>query len=162
MEAEMNVYPLGQLLDFDIQGESRYHTKYEDYSMHNYGNVVFQKTKSKNMDKLWAHFHKNETYPKFYLGIAKSMAICKCPITGEEEWFNIERCLSTENPVVGEIVTVTLKVDEKNYTRDFIFTGWVKQPVHEWTMTKGTTLQLGQDFVNRLLPQDKRYLKIGR
>jgi hypothetical protein len=161
MEAEMNVYPLGQLLDFDIQGESRRHTKYEDYSMHNYGDVVFQKTTSKNMDKLWAHFHKNKNYPEFYRGIAKRMAICKCPDTGEEEWFNGERCLSVPDPVTDSTVTVTLKMKDKTYTKDFVFKGWVKFPVHEWAMGSGTTLQLSQSFVDGLLPVDKKYLKMN-
>lgn len=137
-----------------------HHTKYDDYSIDKYGDFVLRTTTSKNMDKLWAYFYKNDSYPEYYLGIAKKVAICKCLITGKEEWFNSKRCLSVENPIKGSTVTVKVHVKDKIYTRDFIFMGWVKTPVHEWSMRKGTTLQLEQKFVDGLLPQDKRYLKL--
>jgi hypothetical protein len=122
---------------------------------------ILRKVKiSKNMDKLWEYFYKHETYPEYYLGVAKNVAICKCPITGKEEWFNAGRCLSIENPVKGSIVTVQIPIQDKIYARDFIFVGWVKSQVHEWSMRKGGTLQLEQKFVDGLLAQDKRYLKI--
>jgi len=136
------------------------HAKYDDYSIHKYGDFVFRKSRSKNMDKLWAYFYKNETYPEYYLGLAKKIAICKCPITGKEEWFNADRCLCVENPIKDSSVTVKLHVKDKIYTREFIFMGWVKTPVHEWSMRKGSTLQLEQKFIDGLLPADKRYLKI--
>jgi hypothetical protein len=138
------------------------HIPYEDYAMHSYGELSFRQSTTKNMDILWARFNKNESFPEYYLGIAKRMAICKCPKTGEEEWHNGERCLSVENPEIGSTVTVTLKVKDKVYTRDFVFMGWLKIPVHEWQMTKGSTLQLTQNFVDGLCAQDKRYLKMNR
>ena len=137
-----------------------HNTKYEDYSMNNCGDFVFRKSRSKNMDKLWAYFYKNETYPEYYLGVAKKVGICKCLITGKEEWFNADRFLYNENPSKGSTVTLKVHVKDKIYTRDFIFIGWVKTPVHEWRMRKGDTLQLEQKFVDGLLPQDKRYLKL--
>jgi len=106
------------------------------------------------------HFYAKETRPEFYLGIAKKMAICKCPITGEQQWFNGDRCLSVENPEKGSIVTVTVNIKTRIYSRDFIFCGWAKDPIHEWRMTKGTTLQLEQSFIDGLRPEDRRYLKI--
>jgi len=122
---------------------------------------LFQKGTSKNMDKLCSYFYNNETYPEFYIGIAKRVAICKCPITGEEEWFNGERNLNVENPKTGEKITVEMQIKTRKYYRDFEFQGWVKEPVHEWRMKKGTVLMLHQKFIDELLPQDKRYLKMN-
>lgn len=156
--AEMNVYCVGEK-DFDI--DSSHHTKYEDYALHQYGDFVFQKSTSKNMDQLWAHFHSKQNYPEFYLGVAKKMAICKCPQTGLEEWYNRDRCLTVSKPVVGSTITVNYKVKNSVYCRDFVFMGWTKTQVHEWTMQKGSTLQLEQRFVDGLLPQDRRYLRIN-
>lgn len=138
------------------------HIHYECQAIHNCGDFSFQRSNTKNMDKLWARFHKNESYPEYYLGIAKRMAICKCPTTGQEEWYNGERCLSVEKPEKGSTVTVTLEVKGKIYTRDFVFMGWMKESVHEWKTTKGTTLQLSQSFIDGLCAQDKRYLKMNR
>lgn len=164
MAQETKVFQVGP--DYEgrystLVGE-RWHTPYDEQTVHCYGDFSFQKYTTKNMNILWDRFNKNESFPEYYLGIAKRMAICKCPTTGEEEWYNGERCLSVENPEIGSTVTVTLKVKDKVYTRDFVFMGWLKTPVHEWQMTKGTTLQLGQTFVDGLCPQDKRYLKMNR
>ena len=115
----------------------------------NCGEFVFQKSTSKNMDKLWTFFHAKENYPEYYLGISKKVAVCKCPITGKDEWFH----LSDENPTRGSMVSIC--------GRDFIFVGWLKQPIHKWRMKNGKTLQLEQSFVDGLLPEDKRYLKIN-
>lgn len=140
--AEVNVYVVGQR-DFDK------------------GDLVFQKSTSKNMDQLWNHFHSTQNYPEFYLGIAKKMAICKCPESGVEEWYNAERCLTVSDPVVGSIITVNYNAKGKIYCRDFVFVGWAKGPIHEWTMQKGSTLQLEQKFVDGLLPQDRRYMRMN-
>lgn len=162
MSRELDIYALGQQPNTDsLMADHRYHKKYEDYAANNYGDFKFQKRTTKNMDKLWANFYKNESYPAYYLGIASKIAICKCPNTGEEEWFNGARFLSIENPEKGSTVTVTLKVLDKIYEREFLFMGWVKHPVHEWSMTKGSTLQLSQSFVDGLSIEDKRYLKMN-
>jgi hypothetical protein len=155
MSSEMNAYALGH--------DELYSTapKPEDYAMNYCGDFVFQKSTTKNMDKLWERFYKNDSYPAYYLGIATKIAICKCPHTGEEGWFNGKRCLSIENPEKGSPVTVTLKVLDKNYKREFLFMGWVNHPVHEWSMTKGSTLQLSQSFVDGLSLHDRRYLKMN-
>jgi hypothetical protein len=114
------------------------------------------------MDILWRHFHLTESYPEYYTGISKKIAICKCTKTGVEEWHNGERLLSSGILNKGSIVTLTLNIKGRIYTRDFIFNGWVKTPVHEWIMTNGNKLHLEQAFVDGLLPQDKRYLKMMR
>ena len=155
MSGEMKVYSVGP------PRPDTTNTKYEDYSFHRYGDVMFRKSTSPNMDKLWAHFYKNDSYPEYYMGISKRTAICKCPITGNEELCSGERNLNVENPVKGSIVTVELQIKDNTYTRDFIFMGWVKVPVHEWKMNKGTVLMLEQKFIDGLLPEDKRYLKIN-
>ena len=158
MLAEMNVYAVGQ---GDIPEETCHQTKYEDYSFNRRGDFAFQKSTSKNMEKLWAYFHKHENYPEYYIGIAKRVAICKCPTTGKEEMFNGERCLSIENPKIYSAVTVTVKIKTRVYTRDFIFLGWAKTPFHEWIMKKGTNLMIEQKFIDGLLSEDKRYLKMN-
>jgi hypothetical protein len=40
--------------------------------------------------------------------------------------------------------------------------GWLTTPVHEWKMSRGKVFMLEQKFIDGLLPQDKRYLKINR
>jgi hypothetical protein len=154
MSEEMNVYELGQ----DVDNSS--YREYDETTVRSYGDFISQITRSKNTDTLWAHFHKNENYPEYYMGSSKRTAICKCPITGIEEWYNGERCLNIENPEKGSTVTVEFKNKDTIYTREFIFIGWVKTPVHEWKMKKGTILMLEQKFVDGLLPADKKYLKI--
>lgn len=151
--SEMNVYPIGPKSELDID-------IYDNYSIHCYCDYVFKKSTAKNMNKLWAHFHYNDNYPDYYLGIAKKLAICKCPITCIEEWYNADRYLNVENPVKGSNITVYYKVQNTMYARDFIFMGWVKQTVHEWAMKKGTILQLEQSFVNGLSSEDRRYLRM--
>ena len=159
MTTKINVYSVG---DYNRNESLGYSTKYDEYSVKRCGDLVFQKSSSKNMDKLWTHFYKHESYPEFYLGIAKRVAICKCPHTGEEDWFNGERCLSIESPEIGSTVTVSLNIKTRKYTRDFIFIGWATGKFHEWQMTKGTVLQLEQGFIDRLDADDKRYLKMNR
>lgn len=158
----MNVYQVGETKEIEILGETVYHKKYEDYSFHRYGHFVFQKSTSKNMNKLWLYFHKNETYPEFYIGFSKKMAICKCCLTGKEGWYNGQCLVQIENPKKGSIVTLDLCTKNSAVRKDFIFIGWVQTPVHEWRMKNGTTLQLEQNFIDGLLPEEKRYLKIIR
>jgi hypothetical protein len=151
MISEMNVYSIGHIPRDN-----------NDKCVNYYGEFTFRKSKSKNMNKLWSYFYKNKTYPEFYLGTAKKTAICKCLITGKEEWFNGERCLKVNNPIKGSIVKVELRIKNIMYNGDFIFIEWVKTPVHEWMMRSGTILQLDQKFVDGLLPEDKRYLRLNR
>jgi hypothetical protein len=127
-----------------------------------YGDVAFQKSNSKNMDKLCAYFLHANNYPEYYLGMVKRVAICKCPETGKEGWFNGEKCLCVENPKTGSIVTVNSRIQNKLDSLGFIFIRWTRFPVHEWRMRDGTILQLSQNFVDKLLPEDRRYLKINR
>jgi hypothetical protein len=146
----MNVYWVGpETMD--------YKRTPDDYAR----SCVFRKNASQNMNRLWRYFHKHETYPEFYLGLARKVAICKCPETGKEEKFNARRCLSVENPKAGQIVNVQVKIKDTIYEKDLIFMGWAKQGLHEWITTDGSTLQLQQSFVDGLLPKDRRYLKMN-
>ena len=132
-----------------------------DYA-NNYGNFSFRKRTSKNMDKLWRYFHAHENYPEYYLGVASKVAICNCPTTGKVEWHNGDRCILPSKGVKkGSVVTVEYQVKDKIHNRDFIFMGWVKEPVHEWRMRSGSTLMLEQSFVDGLLSVDKRYLRMN-
>jgi hypothetical protein len=139
-----------------------YDESHEENDDTEYDDIQFRKSTTKNMDKLLAYFYKIQAYPEYYLGIAKRVAICKCPTTGEEQWFNSERNLKVENPVKGSTITVYVQIKTRNYTRDFIFMGWLTTPVHEWKMSRGKVFMLEQKFIDGLLPQDKRYLKINR
>jgi len=160
MSGEMKIYSVGPLWPNAVENISE--TDYDYCTLNKDGVFPFRKSTSKNMDKLCYHFYLNETYPEFYLGIAKRIAICKCPITEKEMWFNADRCFNVDNPLTGSIITVETKINDALYKRDFIFMGWVKTPVHEWRMKKGTILMLEQKFIDGLLPMDKRYLKIVR
>ena len=93
--AEMNVYPIESEWDFDNEDFK--------YGVRSFKDFAFKKSKSKNMDLLWEHFHTNYNYPRFYLGIAKKVAVCKCPNTGIEERHNSDRCLTVANPTIGSI-----------------------------------------------------------
>ena len=145
----------------DLLEYYEHQTKNEDCSFYRHRDFTFNNAR-KIMEKLWAYFHETENYPEYYIGLAKRIAICKCPESGEEKWYNGERCLKIANPVKGSTVTVEIQIKDNVHTRDFIFMGWVKVPVHEWRMTKGTILMLEQSIINVLLPEDKRYLKINR
>jgi hypothetical protein len=159
MSVEMNIYPVGPLPGFDIDG--KYIESYEEYAFRDYG-FVFKPCATKNMDQLFSYFHAIQNYPEYYLGPAKKLAICKCPKSGVEEWYNVDRYLTVSNPINGSLVTVNYKRKDKIYSREFIFMGWVKQKVHEWTMQNGTILQLEQRFVDGLLDRDRRYLRMNR
>lgn len=122
---------------------------------------VVRKRTSNNMDKLWRYFHASENYPEYYLGVASKVAVCKCPTTGKIEWHNGDSCILASNGAKkGSVVTVEYQIKDKIHNRDFIFMGWVKEPVHEWRMRSGTLLILEQSFVDGLLPVDKRYLRM--
>ena len=145
MYSEMNIYRIGAKSQL-------YSSKYEDF--------VFQKSTSKNMDKLCHYFHFTENYPEFYLGLAKQIAICKCPGTGKKERHNIKYCRIIDLPVQGEMITVQVQIKDKIFTKDFIFMGWERTPIHEWRMKTGLILQLEQKFIDGLSRQDKRYLRM--
>lgn len=162
---EIKVCAIGPVKEFDISHENRCYIPYEQRGATYHGDLTFQKTRtkvSKNMDTLWRHFHFKQNYPEYYLGIANKVAICKCPITGTEEWHNAPRCLSVQNPKKGETVTVTMVKKGKTYVKDLVFVGWVKQFVHEWRMNSHSILQLEQNFVDGLFQHEKRQLKINR
>jgi len=145
--AEMNVYPVCHQMD--------------DYA-HELGDFVFRKSTSKNMDILWSRFYSKQDYPEFYLGAAKRLAICKCPNRGAEELYNAERCLNVREPTIGSTITVQYRTKARSFEREYVFMGWAEGPIHEWIMQSGTTLQLKQRFVDGLLPEDRRYLKIHK
>jgi hypothetical protein len=162
MSDDINLCQVGENFNpssFAVAGDL-YHVPYEDYALRHCGDFVFQKSGSQNMNNLWRHFHSKENYPVYYLGIAKKIAICRCPRTGKEEWYNGERCLSidNQNPEKNSLVNITYKCKDKVFNRDFIFVDWLKAPVHEWSMKSGTTLQLEQKFVDGLLAKEKRQL----
>jgi len=136
--AEMNIYRVGRPMD----------------------DFVFRKSTSKNMDILWARFYSEQNYPEFYLGVTKRLAICKCPYSGAEELYNAERCLTVSEPTIGSIITVNYKMKARSFEREYVFMGWTEGPIHEWIMQSGTTLQLKQKFVDGLLPEDRRYLRM--
>jgi hypothetical protein len=164
MTQEVKVFQIGA--DYEgryspLVGQNGYEP-YEKQGIHDYSDLSLQRSTTKNMDKLWERFHRTGSYPEYYLGVSKKMAICKCPNTGKEEWFNGERCISVKNPKKGSTVTVTIEIKGKIYMRNFVFMGWTDVQVHEWAMTKGTTLQLTHSFVEGLCAQDKRYLKMNR
>jgi hypothetical protein len=81
---------------------------------------------------------------------------------GLEEWYNSARYLSLQNPKKGDTIVVTKIVKGKSYMREYVFVGWVKQPVHEWTMDDNSMLYLEQSYVDGLFQAEKRQLKINR
>jgi hypothetical protein len=134
-------------------------------SIYGMGDIVFQTSRtkvSKNMDILWRHFHKTQNYPEYYLGFAEKMAVCKCPVTGAEEWYNPSRCLTIQDPVPGQTVMVTMQKNGQPFGKEWIFLRWRIGRVHEWKTQKQTFLQLEEDFVAGLFHAEKRQLKINR
>jgi hypothetical protein len=156
----MDIYQLGEnKYDTTLVGE-KFHTEYEDYSLQNCGSFVFQQRTTTNMDKLWRMFHEKQDYPELYMGVVEKMARCKCPITGKDEWHNI-KLFSDMNPSNGDHVTLKKFVKNKLYNLDRIFIKWEKETFYEWKMTSGNILQLKQEYIDGLLPKDKRYLKMS-
>lgn len=138
----------------------KFHRKYEDYSIQNYGNFVFHPRTSTNMDKLWHMFHETQDYPELYMGVVEKMAYCKCLITGKDEWHNI-KLFSDMNPSNGDRVTLKKVIENKFCHLDCIFIKWEKETFYEWKMRSGNVLQLRQSYIDGLLPKDKRYLKMS-
>jgi hypothetical protein len=110
------------------------------------------------MKKIIDIFRSTNAYPKDYLGIAKKMAICKAPHSDLMEWWNAERCLSVENPQVGDIVCVTTMREGLVHRADWIFMGWGDVACYEWILTNGNAMTLMQPIVDDLLPEDMEYL----
>jgi hypothetical protein len=149
----------------DFAGRTPWYIPYEPHGSSNPGDFVIRKSRSKvskNMDKLWMHFHYKQNYPEYYLGVANKVAICKFPDTGVEKWYNAARCLSIQNPKKGDTVTITVRQKDITHTCDVVFMGWVHHPVHEWRMANHSILQLDQNFVDGLFMEEKRRLKINR
>jgi hypothetical protein len=159
MQAQANLTEITPLNIYNGTPEGRLR---ETLPINGYLDFIFKPNKSKNMNELWQFFHKTENYPDYYMGVAEKVAICKCPDSGNEEWFNGKRCLSIMNPMKGWTVRVQVNMRGDIYGKDYIFMGWVKQPVHEWRMKHGDILQLEQKFIDSLLPIDKKYLKMNR
>jgi hypothetical protein len=156
---------VGGIREINYAGGTPWHVPYEPYSLSNYGDFVIRKSRSKvsrNMDKLWMHFHYKQNYPEYYLGIAEKVAICKCPTSGVEKWYNAKRCLSVQTPKPGDIVTATVRQKDITSMTNVIFIGWVKTPIHEWRMDNQSVLQLEQNFIDGLFQHEKRLLKINR
>jgi hypothetical protein len=65
------------------------------------------------------------------------------------------------NPSNGDHVTLKKFVKNKLYNLDRIFIKWEKETFYEWKMTSGNILQLKQEYIDGLLPKDKRYLKMS-
>lgn len=112
------------------------------------------------MKRMMDHFKSIKTYPTDYLGIAKKMAICKDPNSDLVEWWNAERCLSVENPEVGQVVRVTTNIGNETHEADWMFMGWADQPCHEFLTRDGNVMTLLQEIVDDLLPEDRQYLKM--
>jgi hypothetical protein len=134
MSGEINIIDGFIPDDSNLQDDGEYNIKFDKFTLHT--------SRCKNMDKLCSYFNYIENYPEFYLGVAKNIAICKHPDSGKEEWFNGERCLSINNPKKGSIVKIHVTVNNAIYKKDLIFMGWLNARVHEWSMKKGTILQL--------------------
>jgi hypothetical protein len=156
----MNVYPLGNSHDYSTLVGDKCHTPHDEKSVHNYGDFVFQKRTSKNMDKLWLMFHEMQDYPELYLGVVEKMALCKCPITEKNEWHS-KNLFADSNPSNGDRIILKRVVKNNLYHRECIFVKWEKEIFYEWKMTSGNILQLRQKYIDGLSPKDKRYLKIS-
>jgi hypothetical protein len=150
---------------------------------------IFWKNTSSNMDKLWKYFYNIDDYPETYLGKVKEMARCICPISGKHQLFNTNILLN-KKPRYGSIVTVqsintpseiknamlvtfpsiiyTNEVgflNEKScknkiYKKDFIFVKWDDDNYYEWRMRSGKILILRQNYINNLLPYERKYLRM--
>jgi hypothetical protein len=123
---------------------------------------LYKGSTSKNMDKLWRHFHSKEDYPEFYIGKVQKMARCFCPTTNMEEYHNIKSMEFTGNLKRGTELTVNGIVNNEKVSKQTIFIRWEPANFYEWRMSSGNTLTLRQDFIDTLLPGDKRYLKMTR
>lgn len=128
------------------------------YQGMNYGDLVFRKKTTKNMDMLWRKFYATQDFPEFYLGRAQKMALCICPETNQEEWHNANSLLMEGEPKKGARLTAFATIEKKQYSKETIFQRWETAAFYEWKMQSGNVMQLRQDFIDGLVPEDKRRL----
>ena len=114
---------------------------------------------SNNMDNLLHYFNSIHDYPEYYLGKAEKIALCRCPQTGKETWNNGKILLIAE-PRKNMIVKAQLKIKDTIYEKEFIFVKWETENFYEWRMKSGNILQLRQQYIDGLLPKDKKYLRM--
>jgi len=112
------------------------------------------------METLLENFHATQNYPVYYLGKAEQTALCICPYTNTEEWFNVKNLVITHPPKKGMMLLAYKRENNKLYEKVVVFMSWEKKEIHEWMLTNGDVLQLRQDFVDGLNAKDRRYLKI--
>jgi hypothetical protein len=126
------------------------------------GDIVFQKSNTKNMDKLWGYFHSKDDYPEYYLGKVEKMVQCRCPTTNMEEYHNARSIEFVGNLRRGTELTAYEIVNNEKVSKKTTFIRWEPANFYEWRMSSGNIMTLRQEFIDTLLPGDKRYLKMTR
>jgi len=134
--------------------------EHKNYPFHKYGvKRSSSKSTSTNMQKLWEKFSSDQDYPELYIGRVENVAVCKCPITGEEQKYNVNDMLN-KNPFNGERVLVQSRFGDVMYHKEFIFMKWDPTVSHEWKMKSGIILRISQWFIDGLFPSEKKYLRM--
>ena len=87
-------FPIGELHDNP--------RRYEDYSIHNCGEITFRKRTTEHMSSLQRYFAKINNFPISYKGIVEKIALCKCPITSRYEYHDSIDILVANNYIAYE------------------------------------------------------------
>jgi hypothetical protein len=122
--------------------------------------TVFIQKSLNNTQRLWNHLHETHNFPEYYSGIVERMALCKCPISGNDEWFRPETLGNRNFIRKGTEIEINRMFKNEIYSKKTVFIRWELQPFHEWRLQNGCLLQMRQDFIDGLTREDRRYLKI--
>jgi hypothetical protein len=131
----------------------------EDKKIH-FETTVFIQKSFNNTNRLWKHLHEIQNFPEYYFGIVESMALCKCPLSGNDEWFRAEFLGNNKTIRTGTEIEINRTFKNEIHSKKTVFVRWELQPFHEWKLQNGCLLQMRQDFVDGLTREDRRYLKI--
>lgn len=123
-------------------------------------NIIFIQNSFNNTNRLWKHLHEIQNFPEYYFGIVESMALCKCPLSGNDEWFRPEILGNIKTIRRGTEIEINRIFKNEKISKKTVFVRWELQPFHEWRLQNGCLLQMRQDFVDGLTREDRRYLKI--
>jgi hypothetical protein len=154
---------LGSLPVCDVIGKLDFHKQRNqlgEAGVHNYGEICFTKQKSKLMDALWKEFCSMNDFPELYMRTVAKIALCKDPTTMREEHHDAIDLMVDNVDLIraGDEV----KVINTRFYKKTIFQRWDDRVFHKFRMRSGHYIFLGQDFIDSLTSQDKRYLCIGR
>ena len=143
-------FPIGELHDNP--------RRYEDYSIHNCGEITFRKRTTEHMSSLQRYFAKINNFPISYKGIVEKIALCKCPITSRYEYHDSIDILCDDINMLTE--GQQINIINTKFMREYIFQNWSSIIFHKFEMKNGIYILIKKDFIDKLSAEDKKELGI--